>query len=183
MPRFFFNVTDGAATLIDRSGQILNDTVHAADVAKQHSELLARLSRDWVVQIEDDNKNSVYYASLNNSEAHATPSDGKSGRNGGSLGSKQLQGFDAERRAAVFRQTEQIAHVGGWEIDLNTKQLFWSDQMFRIYDLPVGETPSFRESLGYFPTKGRRMLRAALAAAVRQNEVVQSRNGLRQRKR
>lgn len=32
----------------------------------------------------------------------------------------------------VLAQTEAIAHVGSWELDLTTNQLHWSDEVFRI---------------------------------------------------
>ena len=40
-----------------------------------------------------------------------------------------------ERR---FLQTERIARVGGWEMDLGTKAISWSDETYRIYGIEPG---------------------------------------------
>lgn len=38
----------------------------------------------------------------------------------------------------MFLQVEHLARIGAWEFDLKTRELRWSDEVFRIYDLPVG---------------------------------------------
>ena len=177
MPRFFFNITDGSSTLLDDCGRELKDSVHAAKVAKQQSALLGTLSRNWIVQVTDQKKIPIYYSSATRAYTEPVSSHPNDDRhcqsetiNSCPVSSSETRLSDLERRASISRQTEQIARVGGWEIDLNTKQLFWSDEMFRIYDLPVGDAPSFKESLRSFLGNGRRVLRRALATAVRENE-------------
>lgn len=52
----------------------------------------------------------------------------------------------------VTRQTK----VGGWERDLSDDSIIWTDGIFNIYDLPVGEIPRFGdpELEKYFPKDG-----------------------------
>lgn len=58
---------------------------------------------------------------------------------------------DQLRASNSFRdRAEQIAGVGGWEVDLRTRSVKWTDQNCRIYDLPLGYQPAFDEHLKYF---------------------------------
>jgi len=46
------------------------------------------------------------------------------------------QNFEALRRSeARLSQAQQIAHLGNWEQDLKTKEWYWSDEVYRIFNL------------------------------------------------
>ncbi|MGZ8287627.1 MAG: hypothetical protein ACXW2U_01845 [Telluria sp.] len=32
----------------------------------------------------------------------------------------------------------EIAQFGGWEVELATRRVWWSEQLFKIFELPVG---------------------------------------------
>jgi two-component system, cell cycle sensor histidine kinase and response regulator CckA len=34
-----------------------------------------------------------------------------------------------------LRQAEELAHIGHWELDLKTNQLFWSDEIYNIFEI------------------------------------------------
>ncbi len=36
---------------------------------------------------------------------------------------------------ARLSEAQRIAHIGNWEMDLNTKEMYWSDEAYRIFDL------------------------------------------------
>ncbi len=46
------------------------------------------------------------------------------------------QADEIRRQHLVTTHTERMANVGGWQIDRNFDRIFWSDQMFDIYELP-----------------------------------------------
>lgn len=49
---------------------------------------------------------------------------------------------------ARLAEAQKLAHVGSWEFDLRTQETFWSDEMYRIFGLPVdGGPPLSREEL------------------------------------
>ena len=62
---------------------------------------------------------------------------------------------DAETRATFLRQIEGMASIGGWRVDLESRALEWSPQVFAIHDLPQGKPPSLEEALGFYPEPGR----------------------------
>ena len=46
------------------------------------------------------------------------------------------QADEIRRQQLVTRHTERIANIGGWQIDSKADRIFWSDQIFDIYELP-----------------------------------------------
>jgi PAS domain S-box-containing protein len=42
-----------------------------------------------------------------------------------------------------LKNAERLAHVGHWDWDIKTDQLSWSEEMFRIFDVPRQYTPSY----------------------------------------
>lgn len=62
---------------------------------------------------------------------------------------------------------EQIAAVGHWWLALNTKELTWSDQMFRIHGLdPTGWPPSFDAAIRAFHPDDRGEAEKAMNRAI-----------------
>lgn len=54
------------------------------------------------------------------------------------------------RSRIMLEQTSRLAEVGGWEVDLTTRQAIWSDEVCRIHEVDSGYTPSLEESLDYY---------------------------------
>jgi PAS domain S-box-containing protein len=71
------------------------------------------------------------------------------------------------RQKAMLNATSAVAGVGGWTIDLQTGKTVWSDTVFDLFELPVGEVPSAAEQFLYFPEHVRQTLKDALEAIVR----------------
>jgi len=42
-----------------------------------------------------------------------------------------------------LKNAERLAHVGHWDWDVKSNQLSWSEEMFRIFDVPRDYTPSY----------------------------------------
>jgi signal transduction histidine kinase len=42
-----------------------------------------------------------------------------------------------------LKNAERLAHVGHWDWDVKANQLSWSEEMFRIFDVPQDYTPSY----------------------------------------
>ncbi len=40
---------------------------------------------------------------------------------------------------ARLKEAQRLARIGSWELDLVTKQLFWSDEVYRIFEIEPGE--------------------------------------------
>jgi PAS domain S-box-containing protein len=90
--------------------------------------------------------------------------------------------LEKERRRteqAILRSEEklahaqEIAHVGCWETDLNVREEWWSDELYRIFGVVPGVFRPSRESLGkLIPAEDLASMDAAYEAAVNHGEPI-----------
>lgn len=71
---------------------------------------------------------------------------------------------ELERREELLQETGRMARVGGWEIDLDTEQVWWSEVTREIHEVSPDYQPSLDEALAFFPGESGELL----ADAVRQ---------------
>lgn len=45
---------------------------------------------------------------------------------------------DSARQALLLAQTQRAAHIGGWEIDCQRQEVFWTEEMFCLLGVPAG---------------------------------------------
>ena len=55
-----------------------------------------------------------------------------------------------ERATNLLKKTQTMARVGGWELDLRTNQLFWSDETYRIHEVPPGFEPILETAINFY---------------------------------
>lgn len=61
-----------------------------------------------------------------------------------------------ETKNKLLMQIETIALIGAWTVDLTTRTMTWSDAVYKIYELPLGEPVDIDIALSGFPEKTRR---------------------------
>lgn len=49
----------------------------------------------------------------------------------------------------LLTKTQAIATIGGWEYDLQTKKVTWTDEMYHLYELPVGTVMTMEQTLNF----------------------------------
>lgn len=64
-------------------------------------------------------------------------------------------------------RAEQIAGVGGWRFDLVTREIQWTSQTRRIYDLPPDYQPRGDEHLRYMSPEAQQVVRATADACMK----------------
>ncbi len=74
------------------------------------------------------------------------------------------------RQDRIFRQAERMAAIGSWRLSLEDERVEWSDGVYRIYGLPVGDMPDMPVAMGFYPTHAREELAAALDLAIATGE-------------
>ncbi|MEJ8836895.1 PAS domain-containing protein [Ramlibacter sp. AN1133] len=99
---------------------------------------------------------------------------------GGSPGGYVGSVIDVSDEVATRRQleasndflarAEQIAGVGGWRLDLHTRELLWTSQTRRIYELPPDYVPVGDEHLRYFAPDAQRVIRSTAEHAIATGE-------------
>ncbi|MEA0659485.1 diguanylate cyclase [Xanthomonas campestris pv. campestris] len=68
---------------------------------------------------------------------------------------------------AFLERTGRVAGVGGWEVDVASGTLSWSDQTCRLHDLPPGYRPSLGEAIAFYPLDARAVITEAVEACAR----------------
>ncbi|MGY4535454.1 diguanylate cyclase (GGDEF)-like protein/PAS domain S-box-containing protein [Pseudomonas sp. TE3786] len=59
------------------------------------------------------------------------------------------------RQAHLLSQTEAIADIGGWVLEVPGLSMFWSEGCFRLFELdPSGATPDFNQAVSYLDKEG-----------------------------
>jgi diguanylate cyclase (GGDEF)-like protein/PAS domain S-box-containing protein len=71
---------------------------------------------------------------------------------------------------AFLERTGQLAGVGGWELDLTTRKLLWSDETCRIHDLPPGYQPDLDEAINFYAEEARPLIREAVDKALAERD-------------
>ncbi|MFD2172671.1 EAL and GGDEF domain-containing protein [Rhodobacter lacus] len=74
--------------------------------------------------------------------------------------SRLLQSQDLLERAGM------LAGLGGWEVDLRSGELFWSDETCRIHGVAPGYTPTMEGAIAFYAPEGQPLIRAAIARGI-----------------
>jgi PAS domain S-box-containing protein len=77
---------------------------------------------------------------------------------------------ELERTVDLLERTQSMADVAGWVVDAETLELTWTDQLFELLGLPVGEEPPLDEALEFYHPEDRPRIEAAIEAALSEGE-------------
>ena len=69
------------------------------------------------------------------------------------------------RQTTLFEKTQMAGRIGGWELDLDTSTLAWTDETYRIHGRKRDEyVPTVQDALSYYTYSSRKKIRAAFDA-------------------
>jgi len=71
---------------------------------------------------------------------------------------------------AQLRQAERMVGVGSWRYDVRSGAIHWSDQVFAIHGLPVGEVPSMDVAMSFYAPDDRARLAELIDRATTKGE-------------
>ncbi|MEO9903111.1 MULTISPECIES: EAL domain-containing protein [Alphaproteobacteria] len=55
----------------------------------------------------------------------------------------------------LLKQIESLANIGAWRLDRDTNTITWSDQVFRLHELPIGTPLDLEMALSFYPEETR----------------------------
>lgn len=79
---------------------------------------------------------------------------------------RKRENRDLETKNRLLAQIESMAAIGAWSLDLETQRATWSDEIFRLHDLPVGAPPTLDEALAFYSGESRQTVEAILRSAI-----------------
>lgn len=66
------------------------------------------------------------------------------------LASRNASYLETYRQKRYFEMASRTAQIGHWRLELQTQDLSWSDEVFRIHGLPAGGTPSLEVAVNAY---------------------------------
>ncbi|MBU44026.1 MAG: hypothetical protein CMN76_12460 [Spirochaetaceae bacterium] len=100
----------------------------------------------------------------------AFDSQGKALRSTGivqDITSQKLGELQLRKMETFLERTSEVAGIGGWEVDLTTGILFWSDVTRRIHDVPDGYQPNVHNAIQFYADEAsRKAIREAVERAM-----------------
>ncbi|WP_436923995.1 PAS domain S-box protein [Halosimplex amylolyticum] len=73
---------------------------------------------------------------------------------------------ELERALDLLERTERIADVGGWEIDPNTEEVFWTEHLFDLLKVDDDEEPPLDEALDVYHEDDRSVVESGVQEAL-----------------
>lgn len=70
------------------------------------------------------------------------------------------------RTTELLERTGEMARIGGWELDVVSKKLFWSLETCRLFEIETKTTPSLKRAIQFYAPKEQPVIRAAVRAAI-----------------
>ena len=87
------------------------------------------------------------------------------------ISDRKVREFEIVLTTQLLNQSQQIAQVGGWELNVETGDLFWTDETYRIHDVCPDEfNPTVDAGVSYFLPESREIISAALDQAIQHGE-------------
>lgn len=71
---------------------------------------------------------------------------------------------------ALLNEVGRIAKVGGWVLQVATRQLTWTEEMYRIHAVDPAFKPTFEKAIGFYAPASREILIQAFQRASEQGE-------------
>ena len=78
------------------------------------------------------------------------------------IAERRRAGEALKKSTQLLRDTGEMAKVGGWELDLSTQEVSWTEEVCRIHGVGPGYEPKLEEALSFYAPESRPALEEAL---------------------
>ena len=66
----------------------------------------------------------------------------------------------------ALQRTSDVAGIGGWELDLATREVAWSDETCRLHDLEPGYRPTLEQAIRFYEPEARPLIEQAVQQGI-----------------
>ncbi len=77
---------------------------------------------------------------------------------------------ELENSKNLLEATGRMARVGGWTLEPETSAVGWTQETYRIHEVPIDHRPPLEEALAFYPPEGREPLTRAIQRAMDNGE-------------
>jgi len=71
---------------------------------------------------------------------------------------------------ALLIETGRMAKMGGWEVDAKTLEVIWTEEIYRIHEVPLDQKPPLQEAINFYHPDDRPKLETAIQKALEHGE-------------
>lgn len=62
---------------------------------------------------------------------------------------------ELEQKREFLRQIQRAAAIGGWEVDFRTERMRWTEEVYRIHELPMAYEPTVEDGIEFYHPQDR----------------------------
>ncbi|MEL7474365.1 MAG: response regulator, partial [Planctomycetota bacterium] len=73
---------------------------------------------------------------------------------------------EAHRHDQLLQETGRLVRVGGWDLDLATSSLHWSDEVKRMHEVPDDYEPHLDHAIDFYPEHAAKLIREHVERAI-----------------
>lgn len=77
---------------------------------------------------------------------------------------------DKVEQDQLLKDTQRDAQIGGWTLDVETMNSSWTEEIYRIYELPVGKQISREEEIKFYHPEDRKRMQECIQNAIEKKE-------------
>lgn len=75
-----------------------------------------------------------------------------------------------QKNESLLADTGRMAKVGGWELDTETFEFVWTEEVYRIHEIPLGQIPSLEDATNFYHPEDRPKMAAVVQRALKHGE-------------
>lgn len=83
---------------------------------------------------------------------------------------KKRQELENIKTHEFLMQTGEIGKIGGWEVDMTTRQMRWGAQTYKIHELPPFTHMTYEKSMSFFTEDSRSRVELAVSACMQRGK-------------
>ena len=77
---------------------------------------------------------------------------------------------ELKKHFELLKETGELAQLGGWEIDLQTNKVYWTDEIRKIHEVDENYIPSLEEAINFYPGESRIRIKKAVECAIKEGK-------------
>ncbi|TKX50367.1 PAS domain S-box protein [Halorubrum sp. ASP121] len=83
---------------------------------------------------------------------------------------RKQQSQELEQANEFLSQTQTVANVGGWEFDIQTESLRWTDEVYRIHGVNMDFEPTIEDAVEFYHPEDRATIQDAIERVTTEGE-------------
>lgn len=146
--------------------------IHPHDLARVEPLLLAHFKSEvpqYEAELRIKHRDGRWVWVLDRGRVITRTADGKAEWMFGSridINQRKLQEQALHRSEQLLAQTGRVANVGGWQMDIASGEILWTDQTCVIHGLPPGYKPDLASAISYYAPEARPVIQNAVEKAI-----------------